>query len=100
MFHHEAKQILRKLLLLHPRSPVKCKKVFSRSTFSDNSVQVPSSWQRAVIVLTKVLCHSRRRRPQGQRTYQLTTPASLLKIPNIVTTLKSLYCLFFYHLDE
>ena len=42
MFLHEAKQILRKFLLLRPRSPENSKKgLFGRSR--DNSVQVPSS---------------------------------------------------------
>ena len=43
MFLHAAKQILRKFLLLHPRSLDNSKMVFSRSNCSDNSVQVPSS---------------------------------------------------------
>ena len=43
MFLHEAKQIPRTYLLLRPCSPKNSKKVFSRSNFSDNSVQVPSS---------------------------------------------------------
>ena len=43
MFLHEAKQILRKILLLRPRGLKNSKKVFSSSKFSDNSVKVISS---------------------------------------------------------
>ena len=43
MFLHEAKQILRKILLLRPRSRDNSKRVLSRSNFSDNYVQVLGS---------------------------------------------------------
>ena len=43
MFLHEAKQILRKILLLRPRSRDNTKRVLSRSNFSDNYVQVLGS---------------------------------------------------------
>ena len=43
MFLHEAKQILRKFLLLRPRTLDDSKKVFSRCNFSENSVQALSS---------------------------------------------------------
>ena len=65
MFLHEAKQIVRKFLLLRPRTlDNSIKKVFSRCNFSENSMQVLlDSFQRAVIVFTIVLC----RRPRCRR---------------------------------
>ena len=56
MSFHETKQILRKFLLLRPRSPDNSKKkVFSLSNFSDNSVQVLSSMHSNVQLLYSLL---------------------------------------------
>ena len=60
MFLHEAKQILRKFLLLRPRSPDNSQKVFPRSNFRDNSVQVLSLMHSNVQLLYLLLFFCRR----------------------------------------
>ena len=52
---HEAKQILRRMLLLGLRRLTNSEKVFSRSNLSDNSVQVPSSMHSNVQLLYLLL---------------------------------------------
>ena len=69
MFLHEAKQILRKFLLLRPRTLDDSKKVFSRCNFSENSVQALSSVHSNVKLLYLFISSS-------------ASPSSLLKIPN------------------
>ena len=54
MFSHEAKQILR-FLLLRPCSPDNSKKVSSSSNFTDNYVQVLSSMHSNVQLLYLLL---------------------------------------------
>ena len=55
MFLHEAKQILRKFLLLRPRSLDNSKNGFFTLYFSDNYVQVPSSMHSNVQLLYLLL---------------------------------------------
>ena len=55
MFFHEAKQILRKFLLLRPRSLDNSKKVFSRGNFNVNYVHLPSSMHSHVQLLYLLL---------------------------------------------
>ena len=55
MFLYEAKQILKTYLLLRPCSPEKSKKVFSRSDFSNNFVQVLGSMHSNVQLLYLLL---------------------------------------------
>ena len=58
MFLHEAKQIVRKFLLLRSRSLNKSKKVFSLCNCSDSYVQVPSSMHSHVQLLYLLLLYS------------------------------------------
>ena len=55
MFFHEAKQILRKFLLLRPRSLDNSKRGLFTLYFSDNYVQVPSSMYSNVQLLYLLL---------------------------------------------
>ena len=55
MFLHEGKQIPRTYLLLRSCSPENSKKGLSRSNFSDNSVQVPSTMHSNVQLLYLLL---------------------------------------------
>ena len=71
MFFHEAKQILRKFLLLRPRSLNSSKKgLFTLQSLRQLRAGAElDAFQRAVIVFTIVLCHRRRRRRPRERRF-------------------------------